>query len=95
MNEEINELINERTNEKRMNERMNERKMTEQTHNQSNKRTNEQANGCFFCLPGAFSIFESLKFYSSSTSYVEYQAGGGKGLVDLVNQLTLERCHSF
>ena len=33
----------------------------------------------------------TLKFYSSSTSYVEYQAGGGKGLVDLVNQLTLER----
>ena len=36
-----------------------------------------------------------LTLYSSSTSYVEYQAGGGKGLVDLVNQLTLERCHSF
>ena len=28
---------------------------------------------------------------SSSTSYLEYQAGGGKGLVDLVNQLTLDR----
>ena len=37
----------------------------------------------------------TLTLYSSSTSYVEYQAGGGKGLVDLVNQLTLERCHSF
>ena len=37
----------------------------------------------------------NLTLYSSSTSYVEYQAGGGKGLVDLVNQLTLERCHSF
>ena len=36
-----------------------------------------------------------LTLYSSSTSYVEFQAGGGKGLVDLVNQLTLERCHSF
>ena len=37
----------------------------------------------------------TLTLYSSSTSYVEYQAGGGKGLVDLVNQLALERCHSF
>ena len=37
----------------------------------------------------------SLISQSSSTSYLEYQAGGGKGLVDLVNQLTLERCHSF
>ena len=37
----------------------------------------------------------TLTLYSSSTSYVEYQAGGGEGLVDLVNQLTLERCHSF
>ena len=36
--------------------------------------------------------FEML---SSSTSYLKYQTGGGKGLVDLVNQLTLERCHSF
>ena len=32
---------------------------------------------------------------SGSTSYLEYQAAEGKGLVDLVNQLTLERCHSF
>ena len=39
--------------------------------------------------------FELWNLYSSSTSYVKYQAGGGKGLVDLVNQLTLERCHSF
>ena len=37
----------------------------------------------------------NFKILSSSTSYLEYQAGGGKGLVDLVNQLTLERCHSF
>ena len=37
----------------------------------------------------------TLTLYSSSTSFLEYQAGGGKGLVDLVNQLTLERCHSF
>ena len=37
----------------------------------------------------------TLTLYSSSTSCVEYQAGGGKGLVDIVNQLTLERCHSF
>ena len=28
-------------------------------------------------------------------SIVEYQAGGGKRLVDLVDQLTLERCHCF
>ena len=41
------------------------------------------------------SMVGSLTLYSSSTSYVEYQSGGGKGLVDLVNQLTLERCHSF
>ena len=39
--------------------------------------------------------FELWICYSSSTSYVEYQAGGGKKLVDVVNQLTLERCHSF
>ena len=37
----------------------------------------------------------TLNWYSSSTFFLEYQAGGGKGLVDLVNQLTLERCHSF
>ena len=37
----------------------------------------------------------NFEIISSSTSYLEYQAGGGKGLVDLVNQLTLERCHSF
>ena len=36
-----------------------------------------------------------FEILSSSTSYLEYQAGGGEGLVDLVNQLTLERCHSF
>ena len=41
-------------------------------------------------------VFEiNFEMLSSSTSYLEYQAGGGKGLVDLVNQLTLERCHSF
>ena len=40
-------------------------------------------------------IFFFFEIISSSTSYLEYQAGGGKGLVDLVNQLTLERCHSF
>ena len=42
-----------------------------------------------------FSLILTLILYSSSTSFVEYQAGGGKGLVDLVNQLTLKRCHSF
>ena len=40
--------------------------------------------------------FKLWTLKSSSTSYLEYQAGGGgEGLVDLVNQLTLERCHSF
>ena len=39
--------------------------------------------------------FELLIGYSSSTSYVEYQAEGGRGLAVLVNQLTFERCHSF
>ena len=37
----------------------------------------------------------TLNWYFSGTSFLEYQAGGGKGLVDLFNQLTLERCHSF
>ena len=37
----------------------------------------------------------NFEMLSSSTSYLEYEAGGGKGLVDLVNPLTLERCHSF
>ena len=43
--------------------------------------------------PGIFELW-TLKL-SSSTSYLEYQAGGGKGLVDLVNQLTLERCQEY
>ena len=48
----------------------------------------------YFCR-GTGSNTLNFEIISSSTSYLEYQAGGGKGLVDLVNQLTLERCHSF
>ena len=44
---------------------------------------------------GQLGLNFDFEIISSSTSNLEYQAGGGKGLVDLVNQLTLERCHSF
>ena len=37
----------------------------------------------------------NLNWYSSSTSFLECRAGGGKGLVDLVNQLTFQRCTVF
>ena len=51
--------------------------MQEITHNK-----NSGGGGTPSTHPGAC-ILRTLTWYSSSTSFLEYQAGGGKGLVDL------------
>ena len=49
----------------------------------------------YLMVKPVFCLFVCSNWYSRSTSFLEYQAGGGKGLVNFINQLTLERCHSF